>query len=516
MTEQRAANRAEVLGMVLGNYRVVERLGEGGMGVVYVGRHETLGHRVVVKVLRLELSHNADMVQRFFNEAQAATAIKNPGIVQVFDFGTLSDGRAYLVMELLEGESLAARLERPPLDYAACCRIGRQVANVLQAAHASGITHRDLKPDNLFLVPDPEVAGGERVKVLDFGIAKLAGDTQASRVKTRTGAVMGSPLYMSPEQCRGAGAVDARADIYSLGCILFEMACGRTPFLGEGAGEVIGAHLHIAPPDPRDLARDMPPRLAALISKMLAKRAHARPQSMAEVSQALDEILGSLDGAPRRAPSAFAGSQLAPVSTTLSSSAGATSPFRTVGGRRRWLVIGGGIVASALLGMVVVILIPGGDPPRAPADPPAASGDEQARSAGSASGAVPAEPPAAPPEPAPERPPEVREPAPEPPAPSPAPEPAAPRTVEVAIDSTPRGASVVVAGAVLGKTPFRGTLPHGERDVTIVVRLRGYADRSIVVRPDRSISQRIKLVANPPPRVQPPRNRDYGVNPFGS
>jgi serine/threonine protein kinase len=213
--------------MLLGNYRIVERLGEGGMGVVYIGRHETLGHRAVVKVLRLELSHNADMVQRFFNEAQAATAIRNPGIVQVFDFGTIPDGRAYLVMELLEGETLSARLEKRQLDYRECCRIGRQVAKVLQAAHARGITHRDLKPDNLYLVRDDEVVGGERVKVLDFGIAKLAGEVHASRVKTRTGAIMGTPIYMSPEQCRGTGAVDARADIYSLGCILFEMTCAR-------------------------------------------------------------------------------------------------------------------------------------------------------------------------------------------------------------------------------------------------------------------------------------------------
>ena len=163
-------------GTVLGNYRVVEHLGKGGMGVVYVGRHETHGRRVAMKVLRPELSSHADVVQRFFNEAQATTAIHNPGIVQVFDFGTPPDGRAYFVMELLEGETLTARLKQRRSDHGECCRFGRQVANVLQAAHAAGITHRDLKPDNLFLVPDLEVIGGERVKVLDFGIAKLAGE----------------------------------------------------------------------------------------------------------------------------------------------------------------------------------------------------------------------------------------------------------------------------------------------------------------------------------------------------
>src|ERR1041384_5415223 len=124
------------------------------MGVVYIGRHEALGHRVVVKLLLPELSSDRNMVQRFFNEAQAATAIRSPGVAQVFDFGVARDGRAYIVMERLEGESLAARLSRGPLDAVDICRIGRQIANVLHATHAAGIIHRDLKPDNLFLAPD--------------------------------------------------------------------------------------------------------------------------------------------------------------------------------------------------------------------------------------------------------------------------------------------------------------------------------------------------------------------------
>src|SRR5262245_34907755 len=221
------------------------------MGVVYAGRHEQLGHRVAIKVLRHELSRSADMIQRFFNEAQAATAIRNLGIVHVFDFGTMPDGQAYFVMELLEGMTLGARLRQRRLDYPECCRIGRQVANVLQAAHAAGITHRDLKPDNLFLVPDSEVFGGERIKVLDFGIAKLASFVNSSGMLTHTGALLGTPDYMSPEQCRGAGAVDSRADIYSLGCILFEMVCGQPPFVSEGVGEIVGAHLHVPPPAPQ-------------------------------------------------------------------------------------------------------------------------------------------------------------------------------------------------------------------------------------------------------------------------
>jgi eukaryotic-like serine/threonine-protein kinase len=301
MTTQREPRTSEMLGALLGNYRVLSKLGEGGMGVVYVGRHEALGHTVAVKVLQAELSRNAEMVQRFFNEAQAAAAIRNLGIVQVFDYGSTPDGRAYFVMELLEGESLAARLKQRRIGYLEGCRIGRQIANVLQAAHAQGITHRDLKPENLFLVPDSEAMGGERVKVLDFGIAKLAGETGASAMKTRTGLLMGTPHYMSPEQCRGAGTVDARSDIYALGCILFQMACGRQPFVGEGAGEIVGAHLYLEVPQPQSLAPDIPAGLAALIVKMLAKRPEARPQSMSAVSAALDEIMNSSSAPPRPA-----------------------------------------------------------------------------------------------------------------------------------------------------------------------------------------------------------------------
>jgi serine/threonine protein kinase len=311
-----------VLGTLLGNYRVVQRLGEGGMGVVYLGRHEALGHRVVVKLLLPELSRDRNMVQRFFHEAQAATAIRSPGIAQVFDFGVAADGRAYIIMERLDGESLAARLKQARYDAVDICRFGRQVADVLHAAHAAGIIHRDLKPDNLFLVSDPEVIGGERVKVLDFGIAKLVGDAHASGVKTVTNLAMGRPDYMSPEQCRSASAADARSDIYSLGCILFELACGRPPFASPNLADVVAAHLHDPPPHPLSIESDLPPRLAALILRMLAKHADARPQTMEVVSQALAEVLSTLDddppAAPADAPVSSAGAPAAALSASPS------------------------------------------------------------------------------------------------------------------------------------------------------------------------------------------------------
>src|SRR5262245_17634888 len=205
-----------MIGAVLGSYRILARIGGGGMGNVYAAQHMTLGRRAAIKVILPELSRNQDMMARMFTEARAAALIDHPGLVNVYDFGQLPDGSAFLVMDLLEGETLAQRLDREhrlPVDIATS--VTRQVAGAVGAAHAKGIIHRDLKPDNVFLVADVEIAIGFRAKVLDFGIAKLAGDPMRGSVRTQTGAIMGTPAYMSPEQCRGSGTVDSRSDIYS-------------------------------------------------------------------------------------------------------------------------------------------------------------------------------------------------------------------------------------------------------------------------------------------------------------
>src|SRR5688572_1863220 len=164
-------------GAQIGAYRVLKQIGEGGMGAVWLAEHIALGRRAALKVLHAQYSVRPDVVQRFFNEARAATAIADPGIVQIFDFGNHTDGSAYIVMELLDGEPLDRRLARSgSLEVGDALRIMRQVASTLGAAHARGIIHRDLKPENIFMVRDPEVSGGERAKILDFGIAKLVGD----------------------------------------------------------------------------------------------------------------------------------------------------------------------------------------------------------------------------------------------------------------------------------------------------------------------------------------------------
>jgi eukaryotic-like serine/threonine-protein kinase len=288
-------------GAAIGPYRITAKIGEGGMGTVWVGEHTLLGRRAAIKVLLPEYTSREEIVQRFFNEARAVTAISDPGIVQVFDFGHAL-GSAYIVMELLEGEAMDARLRRigrfAPLD---AMRLMAQVSISLGAAHAKGVVHRDLKPENIFIVGDPAVTGGERTKILDFGIAKLAGN-ESSGLKTRTGMVMGTPVYMSPEQCRGASTIDSRSDIYALGCVLFTMVCGRPPFESDATGDLIIMHVRDAPPVPSSLVPGLPPELDALIARCLAKDPSHRFQTTSELVHGLAAVEQALFGAPVAGP----------------------------------------------------------------------------------------------------------------------------------------------------------------------------------------------------------------------
>jgi eukaryotic-like serine/threonine-protein kinase len=276
-----------MIGQVIGNYRIVSELGKGGMGMVYRAEHVQLGRPAALKMLQQQLSSDATIVQRFFNEARAASAIDHPGIVEIYDFGTHSDGRAYIVMALLKGESLEHRLRRGPMPPHEGATIVAQAVAALAAAHACGIVHRDLKPDNLFLVPNDLMPGGIQVKLLDFGIAKLA-DDQTAGFKTQTGALMGTPAYMSPEQCMGRADLDHRTDIYAVGCILFHVFCGRPPFTSDqGTGMMIAAHIRDAAPDPRSFEPRLPEALAAIVLRCLAKEPNARYQTATELRNAL-------------------------------------------------------------------------------------------------------------------------------------------------------------------------------------------------------------------------------------
>lgn len=260
------------------------------MGAVWLAEHALLGRRAAVKVLLREYSANEQIVQRFFNEAKAVTAIADPGIVQVFDFGYHTDGSAYLVMEVLEGDAMDARLRQIGRFKAAdAVRLMAQIATSLGAAHAKGVVHRDLKPENIFIVGDRAVTGGERTKILDFGIAKLAGD-DPGRAKTRTGTVMGTPVYMSPEQCRGLSQLDSRSDIYALGCVLFTMLTGRPPFDSETTGDLIIAHVTMPPPAPSSVVPELPVELDAVVLRCLEKDPARRYQTTLELVQALGAV----------------------------------------------------------------------------------------------------------------------------------------------------------------------------------------------------------------------------------
>jgi serine/threonine protein kinase len=280
---------------VIGSYRIIQTLGAGGMGAVYAGEHTKLGRKAAIKVLLPELSGNQELVERFFNEARAATAIKHPGIVQIYDLGYQDDGSAYIAMEFLEGEGLDARLRRLGyLPVQQALRFTGQIASALAVAHGRGIVHRDLKPANIFIVPDAQVVGGERIKILDFGIAKIARTGDQGAALTQAGALMGSPSYMAPEQCRGAADVDHRADLYSLGCILFECLCGRPPFLGGEGGyiSILASHLHDAPPVPSSLRPELTQEIDNLILHLLVKEPYARPETAAHVAHAVSVLSG--------------------------------------------------------------------------------------------------------------------------------------------------------------------------------------------------------------------------------
>ena len=280
-----------MISLRLNNYEIVSVIGEGGMGTVYLARHTFTGRKAAVKLLHSELARDQSLVTRFMNEARATTAIGHPNIIDIIDVGILPDGHTpYLMMELLQGESLSRRLQRSrPLPIHEAIEIACQTASALSAAHACDIVHRDLKPDNLFLVPDPSMLPMRlRVKVLDFGIAKLRGELSAGSVKTRTGSLLGTPQYMSPEQCRGlVGQVDHRTDIYALGIIVYEMVCGSPPFMSEGLGELLMMHINRSPAPPRTMNADVPKELEAAIMRALAKDPNRRFASMADFQEAL-------------------------------------------------------------------------------------------------------------------------------------------------------------------------------------------------------------------------------------
>ena len=463
---------ASLINQTIGNYRVIRLLGEGGMGVVYLAQHPVIGRKVAIKLLHAVLARDADIVSRFFNEARAIHMIAHENIVEILDFGQTTDGQPYFIMEYLEGESLSDMVGRGAMPPDTVSLIGEQMCRALGAAHAKGIVHRDLKPHNVQICAKAD--GALQVKILDFGVAKiLASPDGAQSVKTRTGSLMGTPLYMSPEQCKGSGTLDHRTDIYSLGVMLFEMVAGRPPFTAEGVGELFAKHmLEEAPPLLR-FAPSAPPQMAAAIMKSLAKDPGERFQSMDDFRKAL---VGEVK-LPAPAAQVGAGrTELAPAltmspraATTLSSATSELDDSLAKPARTRNLALAGGGALAAIV--LAVILVPKKHPVVEPAP--------------HASAVVPPAEPVAPP-----------------PAPAARPE---TKTVTIRFETDPAGAHVIDQkdGKDLGSVPVEIQLPKGGDASRYALRLAGYREVPLTAEPTADRTMHVVLDKVPAPAAPP-------------
>lgn len=274
----------------LGHYQIVRMLGSGGMGQVFEAIHDQMKRRAAIKILHKRFAHNRQIATRFLNEAKATSMVEHPGIVHIYEFGQTDDGTAFIVMEYLSGETLRHRLDElgGKLPKEDATRLARQMASALSAAHAKGIVHRDLKPVNVMIVRDGESVGGERAKILDFGLAKII-EPEGGEGITNTGTILGTPAYMAPEQCKSARAADPKSDVYSLGVILYEMLTGDIPFDADTDAELLSKHMFSEPPPLLASAPHAGTELAALVHKMLGKDTDTRP-SAAEVAAELQQL----------------------------------------------------------------------------------------------------------------------------------------------------------------------------------------------------------------------------------
>ena len=416
-------------GLVAGKYRLTRLLGRGGMGSVWEGSHTSLGTLVAVKFIEAEHATSDEARARFVNEAHAAARLNSKHVVQVFDHGVGEDGCPYIVMEFLSGEPLDARLDRQGvISPAEMVEIVNQVARGLQKAHELGIVHRDLKPENVFLVWDEEDQR-DLVKVVDFGIAKFLEGASPTGSSTRTGAVLGTPFYMSPEQARGLSAIDHRSDLWSLGVVVYRSLVGDLPFSGEAVGDLLVKICTVDPVVPSQVRPSLPPGFDGWVAKALAREPDQRFQSARELALALAAALevssasvargaalslsdangSAVNAGSAHAPSGDAGSaatRLAvPAHTvaTFSNTAGEAAP---AGAKRRGRVVLIAAVAAlslAAVGVLAATTRVQADPAAELAAPPAPGGDaalvqgsSAAQAASSAPTVQPIEVPASP------------------------------------------------------------------------------------------------------------------------
>jgi HD-like signal output (HDOD) protein len=278
-----------MVGRKIGSYTVLAELGRGGMGCVYLAEHTLIGRKAAIKVLNPDIASDPEVVSRFFTEARAVNDIRHPNIVEVTDFGQF-DSLYCIVMEFLEGETLASRITRVrTFDEPSVVRIMKQCTSALGAAHEQGLVHRDIKPENIFLRAHPDYP--DFVKLLDFGIAKLLVPETSVGHHTKTGSVMGTPSYMSPEQCLGESALDIRSDVYSLGVVIYEMLTGMLPFTGDTLGRLIVCHVN-EPPVPPSVVNTLVSRpMNDIVLRAMQKKPKDRYQSARDMREALERVL---------------------------------------------------------------------------------------------------------------------------------------------------------------------------------------------------------------------------------
>lgn len=337
-------------------YRVVRHIGRGAQGQVYEVEHLRLGTHFAAKVLQPHLSQNPQAVKRFEREASMASQLAHPGIARVVNFDQTESGRYFAIMELLEGEDLSQRILRGPMPVGEACTLAEHVANALTVAHDAGVVHRDLKPSNLFLARSGDTT---QIKLTDFGISKMLNASDDSTRLTETGAVVGTPLYMAPEQAAGE-AIDHRVDVYALGVVLFEMLAARAPFRSKKAHQLLVEKAFMPSPNPAELLPGLPTPLAKVISKAIAKSPKDRFQTMAEMVAALHVAAtgGDVDTDAVLGPKAVLPLSEADYSrATVSGSKASASLF-----------ILGGAAVGLLLTAGVFMLIGG---PKASSGPPA-------------------------------------------------------------------------------------------------------------------------------------------------
>ena len=470
-----------MIGRTIGNYVVRDKIGEGGMGVVFRAEHPHINRRVAIKVLHPGADRNPEVVHRFFNEARAATEIRNEHIVEVLDFGTLPEGMPYLVMEWLDGESLGSLLRttrKLPLGRAALIMSG--IARALRAAHGKGVVHRDLKPDNVFLVRregEPDL-----VKVLDFGIAKLLATGMPVQYQTQTGAIIGTPAYMSPEQCRGAKEIDYRTDVYALGVIGYQMLTGRLPFAADALGELLLKHMTETPAPADSLEPSVPPAVSQILAGALEKEPEKRP-GLDEIQFIMEAVMAA-EAAPRMgeatitaALSARFPSTAPPAgpNTTLGASASEVGLERKLPRPRRTGLIAGAVAVVGLLAVGgTIAALRGGHGGRVVERPPVATVPAPV--------AVPAPPAPAPPEPKGDK----------------AVDKAIEKMVDIAIRTDPDRAHLALDGEAVGN-PFSRTVPKDGKPHRITATLSGFGPVAQVISFDRDRELILTLTAVPEP-----------------